>query len=407
MDASAAYAMVSPSPTPTANMTTPTRRAVDYLREKWRRVKKTNRKTVGHFNLSSSPSMRRPSGVCNDRKQLADVADDDDITIFASGESGSTTPASSFVEGSPLIQDSEWRRFTDTGVKSSPSTFLGPWSNARLKNSTSHVELLDEKSYDWQEKQQLTPSPEDSQDTSSLTKSDDMSDIYNATPRRMHSNSQLQFPVIDVTVAMEAHASMWHVSHGLPEAKACKMTAAARLLSISTNRSRPGSKRDEHADSYTHKPKPENRTLPTSKRSSLAVETDANGDDTASEDRWSFISALSDTATNDLQQHDTGNLPPAKRRKVSPFARRVSSPLARPPLSANTEDHDRDPQQQKNHKYQRLAEATPPAPRNHPRYLTSYSSNAQQDAQLRTRRVLNFRQGSAVLMPMPSSGIGA
>lgn len=106
-------------------MVTPTRRAVDYLKHTWRRVTKSPKAGIYHLQMPSLLALHRPGGACMDRTQLNDVVDDDDLTIIHSNLSHDSSTISS--NQLPTIHDSDWRHFADTPMRSSPSTFLGPW----------------------------------------------------------------------------------------------------------------------------------------------------------------------------------------------------------------------------------------------------------------------------------------
>ncbi|KAI0136332.1 hypothetical protein BJ170DRAFT_601389 [Xylariales sp. AK1849] len=118
----------TPSPTVnTMNLATPTKRAVSYLKETWRRVVKTPRRVVGPFRTCSPPPPSHRGEVCADRTQLDDVIEGDDLTIVLSNDShGASTYSSEF---SCMIEDSDWRHYQPTGIVISPSTFLGPYSS--------------------------------------------------------------------------------------------------------------------------------------------------------------------------------------------------------------------------------------------------------------------------------------
>lgn len=423
----------------TPKMTNPTRRAVHYLRDTWRRIKKSPQKAATHLHIPSSPP-RHPYGACIDRTQLADVVSDDDFTVVGSNPSAATssTTASSYVTVSPMIRDADWRYFSDTQLKSSPSTFLGTsWSPAE-----------DEKPINREKEQLLT-----SQDGSNTVKQDDMSDIYNATPRRMRSLAPLQFSAIDVTAATDAHATMWRAPRGshkdtmgryhdedvgrgrrsshassLSASNPTFRTAAAarrevRRISDSIlvdggDSVSPGSSenllgrlvRDIKAgDYYTFKSKGEDSTPLLAKRVPArgplvvrAIEIEDDRDDEVSEDRFSFASIRGGCTAHEVVQHDTSDLPPTKRRKVTPIPPTISSlPPASPLSSVGRKNHE---EGQKNPTRSATMPPPPPPPRRHPRYNSDLNNY---DSQLRTRRIVNFRQGSAVLMPFPSSRIGA
>ncbi|KAH8197536.1 hypothetical protein TruAng_008319 [Truncatella angustata] len=294
-------------------MATPTRRAVDYLKGTWRRLSKTPKITTRPLQISSPLPFRGRSGVCMDRTQLNDVASDDDLTIVPSNFSDYTSTTSS--EHSPAIQDSDWRHFIDTPMQSSPSTFLGGWSEAWCPSSQrgrtrsnsvlttpftiiESVHSVDEKYInDKMEVDSIAYATPPASGTIDHSKKDSFL-RYRELPEESTVGSRMS--VITPTPAIRPTARSPHRRFS---ESVIDNTTVADLDKLMENA-------HVEVDASDRRPR-------------------ANSADTS--DKWSFISVRGESTTNDLFQYGTADLPVSKRRKVSrqEAPNRVSIPIVR------------------------------------------------------------------------------
>ncbi|KAI1845282.1 hypothetical protein JX265_005438 [Neoarthrinium moseri] len=316
----------------------PARRAVEYLKGTWRRVTRSPRRTAVQLNISSPFPPRRRSGACMDRTQLNDVVDDDDLTIVPSNVSYGASSINS--ASSPKIQDCDWRHFTETGIKSSPSTFLGPWSSQLdgagrgAKNKSSDCLTIDSTQTTWIKG-----------NTSEL---EIISDYFATRP-----NTPKVHPHKDSAVWLK------HRSLELPStAPITTPTPAERSTAHMARRV---------SDSVLSTAADLDKLLEGARKDDEPIRRYITRADTS--DRWSFVSIRGESTTNDLIQDDMADLPASKRRKIST----VQSPPQTPAVKAETQPE--------------RAKTT----RNHPRYSGTYTLDPR-------RRVMNFPHGPAVFM---------
>ncbi|KAI4598346.1 hypothetical protein KJ359_002755 [Pestalotiopsis sp. 9143b] len=153
----------------------PARHAATYARETWQRLTKADGKKNGgrpvHIStpviIPNAADNRRLMGIASARTRLRrsasdvdasgfgfsigyedddgddDEEDDDDSAVRlvpSRVPSDRTNAATSYAyvssQPSPAILDSQWRRFADTPVKSSPSYFLGSWAHGSDSQGT-------------------------------------------------------------------------------------------------------------------------------------------------------------------------------------------------------------------------------------------------------------------------------
>ncbi|KAH8675329.1 hypothetical protein BX600DRAFT_170065 [Xylariales sp. PMI_506] len=367
-------------------MASPAQKAVGYIKDTWRRVVKTKRgRITNRFSTFSSPPQRR-NEPCVDRTQLDDVVDDEDddeLTVVASNDSY-IAPSSVASGSSPQILDSQWRYFAETGLTSSPSTFLGHRSGSPetlvrddmssefasvlttpisitgsdgIVGNTSELEVnpnfYADNTYTMQQQQQqqhrgcswVFANPKAAASCDSIQSSESNRTIATPTPGPHHGFRRSSSDTFGIEGRHNAGSDS-------PES----IDAGAPLLSDTTSRSSVASSiHNNNVD-------------------------DNDDDNNNGEETWSFVSVCGASTKDDLSEYVAADLPGSKHRKVTviglPRRDRVAPTTA---ADANL-----------------LPLLQSSSPRDHPRYSASYTPDPH-------KRTVQFSHWPAVFMTPPAN----